>query len=224
MTISVIIPAFGPQHLLDACLASLANDGEAHEIIVVDNGTGYPVPDDVVVIRNPTNLGYAVANNQGAELAAGDILCLLNEDTEVPSGWLTPLVAAFDDNEVAIVGPRLVHPDGSVQTTGLELWHGNGSAGGRERKDEHPTEDVDGVTGACMLIRADIYRQMGGLDTRFRQGYEDVALCLAVREAGWRIRYVDTVTIVHHEGGSGSARWLHAQANVDLMTSLWGDR
>jgi O-antigen biosynthesis protein len=177
-----------------------------------------------IVIRNEENLGYAVACNQGAEAASSDVLCMLNMDTEVQRGWLPPLLDAFDESDVAIVGPRILHPAGDLQTAGIFTFHGNGSAWGQEIKEDLSTRDVDGVTGACLLIRKDIYNACGGMNEIFWCGNEDVALCLSVREAGHRIRYIRESVIHHIEGASGSARWVRVHENVALLNQLWGNR
>ena len=91
------------------------------------------------------------------DAAKGDILVLLNYDAEVQPGWLLPLVQALSDSTVAMAGPRIHHPDGSLQTSGISTFHGGGSAGGQELKDDGPSRDVDGVTGACMAVRKDAY-------------------------------------------------------------------
>ena len=122
-------------------------------------------------------------------------------------------------------GPRIIRPDGSLQTCGIRTWHGNGSAGGEEIRQETPSRDVDGVTGACMLIRKDVFNALGKFDSLYKNGYEDVSLCLATREAGWRIRFVAESTIVHHESAAGgSERWANCHANVALMNQQWGNR
>jgi GT2 family glycosyltransferase len=198
-------------------------------LILVDNTGSYNVPTCKnlhAVFRNETNIGYAAANNQGAKAATTDVLLLLNCDA-IPDrlDWLSELMTAFDDPDVAAAGPKLVHPDGSVQTTGIRTWHGNGSAGGEERKDEHPTEDVDGVTGACMAIRKTVFDSVGGLCDLYWQGYEDVDLCLTLREAGHRIRYVSSSVVKHWESATDPVlRWAHAGENVTLMNQRWGNR
>ena len=228
MIVSIVIPVFGAESLLTSCLAALdANTGPSRgnlwEVVAVDNGTGYDI-DAEQVIRNPENLNFGPACNQGADAARGDLICFLNLDTEVQPRWLTPLITALNDPEVAVAGPRIIHPDGSLQTAGgIRAWHGNGSAGGEELKKDGPSCDADGVTGACMLIRKDVFNAAGQFDTRFINGYEDVALCLSVREAGWRIRYVSESTIVHHESVT-PGRWTHAHQNVAIMNAIWGNR
>ena len=84
--VSIIIPVFGPERFLTACLSAIASNTIGHELILVDNATRYDMSADVV-IRNDANKGFAIACNQGANAATSDILLFLNVDTEVQSGW-----------------------------------------------------------------------------------------------------------------------------------------
>jgi GT2 family glycosyltransferase len=187
------------------------------------NGEDWDVAADAVV-RNTTNLGFGAASNEGASLSHADLICFLNQDTIPQPNWLPPLIAAFDDPQVAIAGPRIVHPAGDLQTSGVRLWHGNGSAGGEEIKQELPTRIVDGVTGACLVIRRSVFNAVGGFDLSFRNGYEDCALCMSVNEAGYVCKYVAESTIVHYESVSGPERWMYAGQNVATMNAIWGNR
>lgn len=221
---SIIVPVYGDESFLAACVAAIqANTPKLYELILVDNATGYEMDADCV-IRNESNKGFAIASNQGATAATGDILVMLNVDTEVQPGWLENLLTAFDEPDVAMAGPKIIHPDGSLQTSGIRTWHGGGSAGGEEIKQDLPTRDVDGVTGACLAIRRSVFHELGGFDAEFLNGYEDVALCLSLREAGYRVRYVRESLIKHHESATSPERWTHAHENVALMNQRWGAR
>ena len=198
-----------------------------HELVLVDNGTGHPIEErpERIIIRNAENTGFARASNAGARAATAPILIMLNVDTQPQPGWIRPLLAAFDDPTVAMAGPRLTYPDGRVQCAGIRTWHGHGSAGGENRHDEHPTNsDEDGVTGACMAIRRSVFESLGGFDENFWNGYEDVDLCLAVKEAGHRVAYIAESTVRHHESVSGPERWTAAPQNVAYMNAKWGAR
>ena len=221
--VSIIIPVFGPEHFLTACVHATKANTKGYELILVDNATGYAMDADVI-IRNDANKGFAIACNQGANAATSDILLFLNVDTEVQSGWLPPLLATFDDHEIAMVGPKIIHPDQSLQTSGIRTWHGNGNAGGEELKDDSPSRDVDGVTGACMAIRRDVFNDVEQMHTGYWLGYEDVDLCLSIRERGYKVRYVAESTIVHHESATGPERWSKTYDNIALMNQRWGAR
>lgn len=225
-TVSIVIPVFGPEHFLTACLSAISNNTpDIYELILVDNATGYDMvnaPNLQALVRNTENQGFAKACNAGAKCARSEILCFLNVDTEVQPGWLEPLVAALDDTEIAMVGPKIIHPNGSIQTTGIRTWHGTGQAGGEEIKADLPSRDVDGVTGACMVVRKEVYSSCGGFCDQYWLGYEDVDLCLTVSEAGHRIHYIAESQIIHHESATGPERWSKTHENVALMNQRWG--
>lgn len=225
-SVSIIIPVWGDPKYTDSCLSTLAISASDYELIIVDNSGCYDIKTSKnlhAVFRNPENLGFASGSNQGAASATGEVLVFLNNDTEPQFDWLVTLLEAFDDSGVAIAGPRIEHFDGTLQTSGIVTWHGNGSAGGQEIKDDLPTRDVDGVTGACLAIRRDVFNALGQFDTDFINGYEDVALCLSAREAGHRIRYVNESVVKHHESVS-PGRWDYATQNVNTMNVKWGNR
>lgn len=227
LTASIIVPIWGDPRYTNSCIASLNKTNGNYELMLVDNTGHYDVPavrNLHALFRNDENLGYADGNNQGAKAATGDVLVFLNCDTEVRFDWLQNLLAAFDDQDVMIAGPRIIHPDGQLQTAGVVVWHGNGQAGGCEIKDDLPTRDVDCVTGACLAIRRSAFDAIGGWNDLYRMGYEDVELCLTARELGFRIRYVREALVVHHESATGPERWVFAHENVALMNERWGNR
>lgn len=215
---SVIIPAFGPAHLLDACLEAVEQAEPPREILVWDNGVRPSIwfESQARLLGGEGNWGYAVACNRAALEASGDPLVFLNCDTEVELGWLDALVGAFDDPTVAVAGSRLFHPDGQLQHAGIEirLQH---FAVGAEIKEDLPTRDVDGVTGACMAVRRSVWEEVGGFDEGYFMGYDDVDFCIRVRRAGHRIRYVRESRVMHHESATGPERWSHLAQNIDRL-------
>ena len=216
---------FGDPGYTDRCLESLVWSCSDYSLVLVDNSGSYSTAHRTDTFYRPeSNIGFAAGCNLGASECKTDVLLFLNNDTLGTNDWLANLMSAFDDKEVVAAGPRIVHPDGTLQTSGIKTYHGNGSAGGEELKDNGPTRDVDGVTGACLAIRRDVFEQFGGLDEGFRNGYCDVDLCLRLREAGLRIRYVKEAEIIHHESASGAARWQFVHENVAYMNEKWGNR
>lgn len=222
MTVSIVIPLFNRYDLTAACLASLTNTRA--ELVLVDNASTDRTAYIDVAIRNEWNEGFAKACNQGAQAATGDVLVFLNNDTEVHDGWLAPLVDELADPTVGIVGSRLLYPDGTIQHSGvcvdfrqpvgLEAWN---------RKDDWtliPT-DVDAVTGACLAIRRDFFAALGGFDEGFRNGYEDVDLCLKALGAGMRVVYQPASVVTHHESQSGPSRFAHAADNIHRLRTKW---
>lgn len=211
--ISIVIPHYGADQLLHDCLAAIHDTVETCELVVVDNnGTGRLHPADVL-IRNRHNVGYGRACNQGAYASSGDRIVFLNNDTVAHPGWAGWIVAALEDHP--LVGAKLLYPDGRVQHAGVELRDEDGvltaynmRRGGADRYDE--PRAVDAVTGACLAIRRDVFLDLGGFDEGFRNGYEDVDLCLRAGGAWYEPRAI----LTHHESASGPERWTHVAHNV----------
>jgi GT2 family glycosyltransferase len=212
-TISVVVLTWNGIHYLAPCLESLlAQDGADLEIIVVDNGSTDGTPDlmaerypGVRLIRNERNLGFAAGNNIGLRAAAGDLMVLLNVDTEVHPGWLAALVAAFEDPATGIVGCKLLYPDGTIQHAGAYLYGPRGESAhvGRFAQDDGRFDkliDSDFVTGAAIAIRRQTLEQIGFLDESFAPiYYEDVDWCYRARAAGFRVVYQSQAVVTHHE-------------------------
>lgn len=221
MTVSIVIPHYGSDELLRACLAALWEHTSMEiEVVVVDNGTGVEINADVV-IRNKENVGFAAACNQGAAAARGDHIVFLNNDTEVRALWLEPL-AAHLQRGAGIVGALLLYPDGNIQHAGVRLYHTpDGLLTAENRKEPHAQSVVDAVTGACLAITRDLFFACGGFDEGYVNGYEDVDLCLKVRRAGWPIVFDPASVVTHHESASGPARWTHVRQNVRRLQERW---
>lgn len=237
--VSIVIPAWNKWGYTRRCLESLdATRGEVpYEVIVVDNAstdetvTALPAFPGVRVHRNAENLGFAKACNQGASLARAPHLLFLNNDTEARPGWLEPLVRLLESApDIAMVGSKLLFPDGTLQHAGVAVAY----AGPLPVSPFHvhyrkPPETSDRplelncVTAACMLVRGDVFRRLGGFDEAFRNGYEDVDLCLKVREAGLRIAYTPESVLVHHESVS-EGRFDKNRENEDLLSRRWMGR
>ena len=180
---------------------------------------------------------YSAVNNFGAAQASGKILCFLNDDTEiVTADWLDVLVSRVSLPQVAAAGPMLYYPDGTIQHAGVVLGlsgiaghaclhEPRGSRGyfGRACLEQ----DVSCVTAACMAIRADVFRTLGGFDEKMPLAYNDVDLCLRLRSAGWRIIWTPAAELVHRESASLGRHSRGARAeqyahDVTLMRQRWG--
>lgn len=214
---SVIILAWNGMSYLEACLnAVLGQEYPDFEVIVVDNASTdgsadfiaaqYP---QVRLIRNERNLGFAAGNNVGLRAATGDVLVLLNQDTEVQSGWLAALVAELQTAGVGIAGGKAYYPDGRIQHAGGYLnERGEGSHFGVRQEDHGQFDegrDVDYVTGAALAITRTAFQAVGELDEVFAPVYyEDVDWCYRARQAGFRVLYVPQATLVHKEASSAA--------------------
>ncbi len=199
-------------------------DPAPDEVIVVDNGSTdklslfvrkhYP---EVRLIRSKRNLGFAGGNNLGIRKASGDILILLNDDTEPHSDWLAPLVKVFEEEqELGIAGCQLLYPDGTtIQHLG-GIVHPNGLTDhlswGEQMAESEKLCYTDYATGAAMAIRREVVEEIGLLDAAFWPIYfEEVDYCRSARLAGWKVAVLAQSKVIHHESqttGRLSARFL----------------
>jgi N-acetylglucosaminyl-diphospho-decaprenol L-rhamnosyltransferase len=230
VVLSVVVLSWNTKELTLACLRALAAETPRHarEVIVVDNGSGDGSADAVAaafpgvrLVRNADNRLYAAGNNQGAAIATGEYVCTLNSDTEVRAGALDLLVDFLRANPGhAAAAPRLADPDGGVQRAcqrfpGLltalchDSWWGTWWPGTRVvarylmRDFDHVHDrDVEQPPGACFVVRASDWRQLGGFDETMSLFYNDVDLCRRLWRAGRRIRYVAGAEVMHHRGAS----------------------
>lgn len=219
--VSIIVPLFNQWPYTRRCLETLEATTSGYELVTVDNGSTDDTRNHPATIRNAKNLGFAVACNQGAAAATGDVLVFLNNDTEPTDGWLEPLVEALHEG-YGIAGSKLVYPHGLIQHAGVtvDLALPPGQEARGVQTDE-PSRDVDAVTGACLAIHRDLFMDLGGFDERFWNGYEDVDLCLKALAAGYPIRYCRESVVVHHESKSGPERWSKVRENVMWLREKW---
>jgi len=218
MNASVIIPVWNGLADLPVCLTSLFAQVDqtveiiAVEVIAVDNASADGSADyisrefpQVKLIRNKTNVGFSAACNIGLRQAKGDILILLNQDTEVQAGWLASLTAVIANNKtIGVAGSKAIFEDSTIQHAGGQIdVQGFGSHIGHQEQDSgqyDQRKDVDYVSGASLAISRQAYGQVGGFDEKFGLAYyEDVDLCYRVRDAGYRVVYEPDSLLIHNE-------------------------
>jgi len=236
---SIVIPVHGRAGLTRRCLdALLAEPGVAEaEIVVVDDGSpdetatllaGYG--DAIHVHARPQAGGFATACNEGAARTGAPLLLFLNNDTLGEPGWLHALLADADAHaEAAVLGAKLLFPDGSVQHAGVAI--------GRDGLPrhlyagfpaDHPAVNrsraFQAVTGACLLVRRAAWEQAGGFDAGYRNGLEDVDLCLRLGELGHGVRCCHESVLVHLESPTRGRRGPDIDAGVARFRARWGGR
>lgn len=183
-------------------------------MIVVNDGSTDATADylescsGIRVITHVNNCGFVQSINDGAAAARGRFLHLLNNDTIVTPGWMAPLLRTFELDTIGAVGSQLRAPDGTISEAGGVVWKdGNASNFGRGRSAKDPAvafpRAVDYCSAASLMIRADLFRQLGGFSQEFAPAYyEDVDLCFRVRAAGYRVAYHPDSVVVHFEGAT----------------------
>ncbi len=219
--VAAVVVDFHAGEALDNCVDSLHANGVT-DIVVVENGEeGSTLPSlsgqHVVLVVPKMNLGYGRGVNRGVAAAPErPYLLVSNPDVIVHDGAVAALVDFLDEHpNVAIVGPQIVRPDGSVYPSqrvfpnfwlaGLHallapLWPGNPFT----RRYRSPRKDgsVDWVSGAFFLVRRDRFEEVGGFDERYFMFAEDMALCWQLRERGHDVAATSGATVTHIEGVS----------------------
>jgi GT2 family glycosyltransferase len=229
--VSIIIPTRDRAGLVMQCMDGLLHRTayDNIEIIIVDNESVEDETHDlfrtlqednrVRVMRIDGPFNYSALNNQAAHQASGEILLLLNNDVDViDEDWLTEMVSLVMRPDIGIVGAKLLYPDNAIQHAGVRLGGGHFDAdtgvanhiGHRCSRYETGyfgnlmlTRDVGAVTAACLAIRREVFLEVGGLnEVDLKVAFNDVDLCLRVREAGYRILWTPFAELYHHESVS----------------------
>lgn len=244
--LSVVVPTHDTRSLILACLASLEPAGMAGaEIIVVDDASRdgsveairerYP---SVRVLTNERVEGYTRSANSGLAAAGGEVLLLLNSDTEIaPGAWEALNSALRHDGRLGVVGAALRYPDGTPQWSGGRfpglLWLLVLAAGVAPLLAPLPGAravrpvsaaaggPVDWVTGAAMAFRREVWTEVGALDEGFRLYGQDLDFCTRARSAGWEVAVAPGFRVVHHHGAT-IGRTAEA-AGRQSPESLWRD-
>lgn len=248
--VSVIIPTKDRADLLSRCVHGVlsATDYQNLEVLIVDNLTTEPAAQQylkqistdprVRVMRYRQPFNFSLLNNRAVEQASGEILLFLNNDTEVVArDWLRHMVANARRPEVGAVGAKLLYPNGRVQHGGVILGFG-GVAGHfhLRRRCEDPgyfsraqlQQNLSAVTAACLAMRRTVFAEIGGFDAaNLAVAYNDVDLCLRLRERGYLIVWTPLALLVHHESASRGSdlapthqpRFLRESA---YMRARWG--
>jgi GT2 family glycosyltransferase len=213
---SVVVPAHNRAGLTRRCLELvLADLPQGCEVILVDDASTDSTPElaaemagTVRSLRLEENQGFAIACNAGAELAAGEWLVFLNNDTEPRPGWLAALLGHAAANRMAqVIGAKLLYPGGEVQHAGIAIgqdgYPHNLYAG---FPGDHPATEkarrLQAVTGACMAVRRTTFERLRGFEPAYLNSMEDVDFCLRIGEAGGEVHYCPAATLVHHESAS----------------------
>lgn len=229
MKLSILIINWNSKDYLRECLLSIrgTRDVLPPQIIVVDGGSFDGCAEMVVrefpevdFVQSPANVGFGQSNNLGFQEVTGDAVLLLNPDTQLQAGALSELLAGLLDlPDAGLIGARLLNSDGSLQLSCVHplptpwnaafdsdclrrrWWRMKGPVAGSE-----PME-VEAVSGACMLLRSEVFRRLGGFDPRYFMYAEDMDLCLKVRRSGLKIYHVPRAAVVHHGGGSSKTQF-----------------
>lgn len=222
--VSIIIPTRDQIRLLRTCVEGVltGTDYPNMEVIIVDNDSSDPNTlayleelkrRGVIILPHPYPFNYPAVNNRAAEIATGEYVCLLNNDIEIlNSNWLKELASNIFRRNIGIVGAKLLWPNKMVQHAGVIIGtNGLASHAGNHIADADEgylglnqlTHSVTAVTGACLLISRLAYLDQGGMDEHALPiAFNDVDLCMRVRETGMKIVWAAQSILIHAESAS----------------------
>ena len=240
--VSIVIPAYNQANYTLACIRSVVENTTTvpYEIIVMDDKSpdqdARNIPyfvQNITFVSNEENLGFLRNCNKGADLAKGKYILFLNNDTNVQPGWLSTLVELIEsDEKIGMVGSKLVYPDGRQQEAGGIIW--NDASGWNFGRLDDPlkpeynyVKEADYISGAAIMIRGDLWNEIGGFDERYVPAYyEDSDLAFEVRKHGYKVMLQPKSVVIHFEGvsngtdlGSGIKRY--QVVNYDKFLSKW---
>ena len=246
--VSIAIPTRDNPDMLRRCIRSVAATASGFDLqfLVLDNGSVLPESATafaqlaeqygVEVLRDDRPFNYSALNNLLAARAIGDVLLFLNDDIEaVQDGWLEEMVALAIRPDVGAVGAKLFYPDGRLQHAGIVLGFDGiaanalrglpGSASGMMNR-ARLLQGLSAVTAACLAMRRSVFEAIGGFDEELAVMFNDVDLCLRLREAGLLVLWTPFAELLHHESvtrGADSSPEALARANSEerLMRMRW---
>lgn len=222
--VSIIIPTRDAMDLVRTCVTSIFNltTYKNFEILLVDNGSTdvealryfgelERAHANLRVILDNRPFNFSALNNNAVKHATGELIALLNNDTEIISpDWLSELVSIAIQKNTGVVGAKLYYPNNNLQHGGVILGLGANKVAGHMHHNIAKTnygyygrailtQEISAVTAACLVVRKDIYEEVGGLDENLEVAFNDVDFCLKVREAGYRNIWTPHAELYHYE-------------------------
>lgn len=250
--VSIVMPTTGKLRLLKPCIDSLLGRTDYPNLTVLLTLSEQAMnvveqrsylekiatdPRVRLLLYEDKPFNFSWVNNWAVSQVDDGIVCFLNDDTEVISeGWLGSMVGHLGQEGVGAVGAKLYYPNGTIQHAGVGLGLGGvadhfyrslprDSYGyfGRAKLDQ----DISCVTAGCMLIRKAVFDELGGFDEALGVAFNDVDLCIRIREAGWRIVWTPSAELYHRESTSlgrhdSPARRAQFEDEVRMLTERWG--
>ncbi len=221
--ISIVIPNCDHKNELETCITSILEKSTylKYEIIVVENGSTKPetfeyykqlsAHPNIHIAEYTKPFNYSAVNNFGVSKAKGEYILLLNNDTKIITPqWMEELLMYAQRPDVGAVGAKLYYADDTIQHAGIVLGLGAHGIAGHSHYNLpksnlgymgklYYAQNVSAVTGACMMVRRTLFEEVGGLDESLRIAFNDVDLCLKLREKGYLIVFTPYAELYHYE-------------------------
>lgn len=247
--VSILIPNKDNIMELLKCIDSIREKStyNNYEIIIIENNSTQNITfkyyeylgslPNVRVLGYEGPFNYAAINNYGARYAKGDYLLLLNNDTEIITPqWIEELLMFAQREDVGAVGAKMYYADDTIQHAGIII--GMGSAGiaghvhygvhktsGGYRGKLHYAQNLNAVTGACLMVSKALYEELGGMDERFTISYNDVDFCLRLREKGYYNIFAPDAELYHYESRTrGSDDTSKKRERLDKEAAMFKER
>jgi len=241
--VSVVVLCYNNLEFTKACLSSLSlYSGYTNlELVIVDNGSTDGTPEflrqfaearqDVKLVLNQANLGFAAGNNAGLAAASGDYLILLNNDTYVTPGWILPLIRHLQRNAaLGLIGPvtNNIGNEARIDIDYADMAQMQEAAWRYTSVHAGKSLAVDTIAFFCVAMPRAVYAKVGGLDEDFKFGFfEDDDYCRRVRAAGYRIAIADDCFVHHHLSATFDALGAERkqeifEANKRVYEAKWG--
>lgn len=239
MDLTVVIPSYGLDALLQACLTQLEVSIARAElgpstIVVVDNGSPSPYRvqqfdcQGLQIVRTDGRVSFSRASNAGAAAAPAAHYLFLNNDVLLHPRALGEMMHLIAAPNVGLCGTRMVFPDQTIQHCGVRMTDDDAFArhefyGRTSRSVPRNIRSFQAVTGAALAVRGDLFVSLGGFDESYPFGYEDVDLCLRARLAGWTVACAQSFDSIHFESTSNKDPDRH-QASRKVFAARWAGR
>ncbi len=221
--VSIMIPNFNHAKDLDRCIMSIINKStyKNYEIIIIENNSNeetfkyyetlkkYDNIKVVVYKPEPNEFNYSAINNYGFKFIKGEHIILLNNDVEIISpDWIQEMLMFSQRKDVGAVGAMLYYPNDTIQHAGVILGIG-GVAGHSHKYFPRNTtgyfgrpimqQNLSAVTAACLMMKSEIFKNLGGFDETFKVAFNDVDLCMRIRKSGYNIIFTPYCELYHYE-------------------------
>ncbi|MBT5717551.1 MAG: glycosyltransferase family 2 protein [Opitutae bacterium] len=233
--VSLVLTAYNCLHHTQRTLNSLQDIRVGSELIVIDDASNDGTREflneldfpRIRIVHNPVNIGYASSANLGASMTTGEFICFLNNDLVLTNAWLGPMLHGLQSlSDAGIVGCVQRNPTTDLVDHAGMFFDLKGYPRHAGHKFRNVSKEIftewRAVTAACFVIRRDVFMAHGGFDTSYRNGFEDVDLCVRLGQNGLR-HYVANQSQIYHHVSQSPGRKLHESRNAQIFLERWGN-